>query len=157
MFTPTSGVLVTISNQQSINQRAAVPYTATVYLNNTVQSLPYYLDEPSIEDFGNWVTQTLATPLLRPETVTITPAATVQSMLMALQAEVGDTVTFRRRALGAPEIEIVTYISKLTHNIDISAAKWETQYELSPFPQGYILACDDVVHGVLDSSNSFGW
>jgi hypothetical protein len=157
VFTPTSGVLVTISNQQSINQRAAVPYTATSYLNNTVQEPPYELDDPSMEDFGNWITQTLATPLLRPETVTITPASTVQSTLMGLQAEVGDTVTFRRRALGAPEIEIVTYISKLSHDIDISTGKWDTKYELSPFPQGSVLACDNVIFGVLDGNDVFGW
>jgi hypothetical protein len=156
VFTPTSGVVVITENAASVAQRAGVPYTATLYLNNTAQSAPYALDEVSIEDFGNWITQTLAAPLLRPETVTITPAATAQAMLTALQAEVGDTTTFRKRPMGAPEIRQRAYLSKLTHDIDIASARWNTSYELSPFPQGTVLVCDDALHGTLTGGNLIG-
>ena len=158
-YTPSSGVIVIITNQASVSQRAPIPYTATLYLDNTVQAFPYYLNEPSMEDFGNWITQTLAAPLLRPETVTITPAATPQAMVMALHGEVGDTVTFRRRPQwgGAPETQVLTYMSKLTHDINVEAPKWDTQYELSPFPQGSVLQCDDVIHGTLTGGNLFSW
>lgn len=156
-FSPTSGVLVVIENVASVTLRAGVPYTATLYTNNTAQATPYYLNEPSMEDFGNWITQTLAAPLMRPEAVTITPAATAQAMTMALQAEVGDTATFRRRPLGAPEIQIVTYISKVGHEIDFGSGRWNTKYELSPFPQGNVLVCDDVIHGTLTGGNYLGW
>lgn len=157
VFAPTSGVLVTIQNTPSVTARAGVPYTATLYLDNTVQALPYVLSEPSMEDFGNWVTQTLGGPLLRPDQVTITPAATNQATQMALQADVGDTATFRRRPLGAPAIHDLTYISKLSHDIDIGQGRWNTKYELSPFPQGTVLACDDVLHGTLTGGNYFAW
>jgi len=156
-FQPTSGVLVIITNQASANLRATVPYTVTAYLNNTVQALPYWLNEPSLEDLGNWIVETLAAPLLRPESVTITPAATPQSTLMALGAEVGDTTTFRRRHLGTPEIQIPSYISKLGHQIDIASGRWETKYELSPFPQGSALKCDDPILGTLTGGNLLGW
>ena len=154
-YTPSSGVLVIIANQASVSQRAPIPYTATLYLDNTVQATPYYLNEPSMEDFGNWITQTLAAPLLRPETVTITPAATPQAMVMGLQSEVGDTATFRRRPQwgGAPETQVLTYLSKLTHDINVEAPKWDTQVELSPFPVGSVLQCDDVIQGVLTGGN----
>jgi hypothetical protein len=156
-FQPTSGVIVIITNQASANQRATVPYTATGYLNNTAQALPYWLNEPSLEDLGNWIVQTLGAPLLRPEAVTITPAATPQSTLMALGAEVGDTVTLRRRHIGTPEIQILTYISKLAHQIDIAAGRWETKYEFSPFQQGSVLKCDDPILGCLTGGVLFGW
>ena len=42
VFQPTSGILVTIQNTPSVTLRAGVPYTATIYLNNTAQALPYY-------------------------------------------------------------------------------------------------------------------
>ncbi len=159
LFTPSSGVIVVITNQASVSQRAGVPYTATLYLDNTAQALPYYLNAPSMEDFGNWITQTLAAPLLRPETTAITPAATPQAMVMGLQAEVGDTVTFRRRPQwgGAPETWVLTYLSKLTHDINQETGKWDTAYELSPFQAGSVLVCDDVIHGTLTGGNLLGW
>ena len=158
-FTPSSGVIVIITSQASVNQRAQIPYTATLYLDNTQQALPYWLDQPSMEDFGNWITQTLAAPLLRPETVTITPAATPQAMVMALHGEVGDTVTFRRRPQwgGAPETQVLTYMSKLTHDINQEAGKWDVQFELSPFPVGQVLKSDDPIHGTGTGGNYFGW
>jgi hypothetical protein len=157
LFTPSSGVIVTVTNTASVALRGQVPYTATVYLNNTAQAEPYYLNEGSIEDFGSWVTQTLGSPLFRPGEVTITPAATPSSLLMALQAEIGDTVVFRRRPFGGPEIQILTYLSKLTHNINRDKGTWTTQYEFSPLPQGQALVTDDVVHGVLTGQNLMGW
>jgi hypothetical protein len=161
-FTPSSGVVVQIENEPSIALRGQVPYTATIYLDNTAQAVPYYLDQPSMEDFGNWIVQTLGSPLFRPLTVKITPAATPQALLTGLQAEVGDTFTFRRRHLLNPEVQIVTYCSKLTHKIKIDEAgeggeAWETTYELSPFPQGNILAAGDVVHGCGTGGNLIGW
>ena len=158
VFQPTSGILVTIQNTPSVTLRAGVPYTATIYLNNTAQALPYYYNDPSMEDFGNWITQTLAAPLMRPESVTITPAATPQAMVMGLQAEVGDTVSFRRRPQtgGAPEIQILTYCSKLTHTINVERGQWETEYEISPFQQGVVLACDAVYQGTLTGGNLIG-
>jgi hypothetical protein len=159
-FTPSSGVVVTIGNEPSIALRGQVPYTATIYLDNTAQALPYYLVQPSIEDFGNWIVQTLGSPLFRPLTVKITPAATPQSLLTGLGAEVGDTFTFRRRHLLNPEVQIVTYCSKLSHKIKIDeegGGQWTTSYELSPFPQGNILAAGDVVHGCLTGGNLAGW
>jgi hypothetical protein len=157
VFQPTSGVLVTIQNNASVNNRAGVPYTATLYSNNTAQALPYYFDIPSMEDFGNWITQSLASPLMRPETVTITPGSVPQAVLMGLGAEVGDTVLFRRRPLGAPTVQVVTYISKLSHDIDIADGRWNTKYELSPFPQGNVLICDDPISGTLTAGNLLGW
>jgi hypothetical protein len=156
-FVPSSGVIVTITNEPSVALRSSVPYQVSVYLDNTVQALPYYIYEPAIEDFGYWIVNTLGSPLFRPDKITITPAATPQAMLMALQAEVGDTVTFRRRALGSAEIQIVTYISKLTHSIQIATGAWTAEFELSPFPQGNVLACDDPAHGTLTGGNYFGW
>lgn len=157
VFQPTSGVIVTIQNTPSVTARAGVPYTATLYLNNTAQQAPYVLSEPSMEDFGNWIVNTLSSPLLRPEQVAITPSSTPQAILMALGAEIADTVTYRRRPLGAPEIQILTYISKLTHTIDIASGEWMTAYELSPYPAGTIIECDDVIHGTLTGGNLLGF
>lgn len=157
LFTPSSGVIVIISNVPSIALRGQVPYTATSYINNTVQGFPYELNEGSIEDEANWITQTLGAPLFRPDQVSLTPAATPSALVTALTAEVGDTVVFRRRQPGVPEIQILTYISKLTHTVNIDAGEWTTEVELSPFPQGEILTADDVVHGVLTGQPNLGW
>jgi hypothetical protein len=157
LFTPSSGVIVIVSNSPSITLRGQIPYTATIYINNTAQALPYELNEGSIEDAGSWITQTLGTPLFRPDTVTLTPAATPAALATALFAEVGDTVVFRRRPFGSPQVTIPTYISRITHSIDISSGQWTTQLDLSPYPPGTTLACDDVVHGVLSDQNILGW
>lgn len=157
VFSPTSGIIVNIQNQPSVNLRGAVPFTSTSYLDNTVQAKPYYNYLPSIEDYANWIVETLGSPLFRPLTVTITPAATPQSLITALEAEVGDTFTFRRRQLSVPEVEILTYCSKLSHSIDISAGTWNTAYELSPYQQGTILQCDDTVAGCITGGNLLGW
>jgi hypothetical protein len=156
-FGPSSGIIVNIQNVPSVNARGAVPYTATIYLSNTAQSPSYVLDEGSMEDFGNWITQTLGSPLFRPLTVTITPAATPAALSTGLLSEIGDTFTFRRRHLNNPEVQIFTYCSKLTHTIDVSAGQWQTSYELSPFPDGSVLACDDVIHGTLTGQNLLSW
>lgn len=158
LFTPSSGVIVIIGNQPSIAQRGQIPYTATVYINNTVQAPATFLPgEGSIEDEANWIVQTLGSPLLRPDKVTLTPVATPSATTTGLFAEVGDTVMFRRRQFGAPEVQILCYISKITHNIDISSGTWTTAYELSPFPGGTILTADDVLHGTLTGQNLLGW
>jgi hypothetical protein len=157
VFSPTSGISVIEQNTPSIAQRGQVPYTATQYSNNTIQALPYYSDEPSMEDFGNWIVQTLGSPLFRPETVTLTPAATTQALETALHVEVGDTVMYNRRQLSNPLVRILTYCSKLTHSINIGAGTWTTQVELSPFPVGTVLKCDDPIHGTLTGGNYLGW
>jgi hypothetical protein len=156
-FTPTSGVGIVIQNDASITQRGAVPYTATLYLDNTIQAPPYNARQAAMEDFGNWIVNTLGAPLFRPLTVTITPAATTGSLVTGLLADVGDTFTFRRRHLGVPEVQILTYCSKLSHSIDIASGTWTTAYELSPFAQGQVLVTDDVIHGCLTGGNYFGW
>lgn len=171
-FSPTSGITVTAQNETSVAQRGAVPYTATVYLQNTAQNLPLvaeFTDEPqgpafapaqgSIEDFGSWIVQTLGVPVLRGDQVTLTPAATWQAMITALQAEIGDTATLNRRHLGAPSLSLLNYISSLSHEINIAdeEAPWVTTYQVSPAPTQTILQCDSPVWGVLDGSNLLGW
>ena len=156
-FTPSSGVVVQIANNASVNLRGGVPYTATLYLDNTAQALPYTFDVPSMEDFGNWIVQTLGSPLFRPDKISITPAATPQALAMGLQAEIGDTDTYRRRQPGVPETQILTYVSKLGHEIDIRSGQWDTTFDLSPFQQGTVLAADDVVHGCLTGGNLIGY
>jgi hypothetical protein len=158
VFQPTSGVTVQITNQASVTQRGQVPYTATIYEINTAQALPYVLSDPSMEDFGNWVVQTQAQPLLRVLGATVTPASTPQAVLTALGCEVGDTVTVRRRQISAPTVEILAFCSKLTHHIDIGGASWTTAYEVSPsFSAGNVLACDSVTAGCLTGGPVFGW
>ena len=157
LFTPSSGVIVIVTNTPSVLLRGEIPYTATVYLNNTASATPYYLNEGSIEDEGGWVTQTLGSPLFRPDKVTVTPAATPAALATGLYAEVGDTILFRRRPFGSPGVQMITYLSKMSQQIDISTGTWTVQFELSPFPGGTILACDDVVRGVLTGQDLLGW
>jgi hypothetical protein len=156
-FTPSSGVQMVIMNQASASLRGAVPYSATLYLNNTAANLPYFLDDPSMEDFGNWIVQTLGQASLRPKTITITPVATTQATIMGLQCEVGDTATFRRRPIGVPEQRALSYVSKLSRDIDIATGKWDTKYELSGFSQGVVVRCDDVINGCLTGNNPLSW
>lgn len=156
-FQPTSGIQILQLNEPSVTLRGAVPYTATIYLLNTAQTTPYYLGEPSCEDFGNWIVQTLGSPLFRPERVTITPAATPNALTMWLQAEVGDPVMIRKRPFGSATVAFSTYMSKIAHSIDIGQAQWTTGYELSPYPQGSVLQCNDVINGVLTGQNVIGF
>ena len=171
-FSPTSGVTVTAQNETSVAQRGPVPYTATLYLQNTQQSIPEvaeFSDEPPgtgfvpaegcMEDYGSWIVQTLGTPLLRGDQVTLTPAATWQAMITALQAEIGDTAVLNRRQLSAPALSLGSYISSLSHEINIADAEapWVTTYQVSPAPSQQVLQCDSPVWGVLDGSNLLGW
>lgn len=156
-FIATSGVVATVSNQQSVTTRGQVPYTATLYLQNTQQSSLFAPAEGCIEDYGSWVTQTLGNPSLRAEHAHLTPAATWQAMITALQAEIGDTVTVNRRPMGAPAVSLLVYLSHLEHTINIATEGWHTEYEISPAPMLTVLQCDSVTNGVLDSSSLLGW
>ena len=123
-FSPTSGITVSAENEASVAARGNVPYVATVYLQNTAQNLPLvaeFTDDPqgpafvpaegSIEDLASWIVQTLGVPVLRGDQVALTPAATWQAMITALQAEIGDTVVLNRRPIGAPALSLASYIS----------------------------------------------
>jgi hypothetical protein len=171
VFTPSSGITVTAVNEASAAARGNVPYLATLYLQNTQQNLPSvasFTDNPgatpfafvpaegAMEDFAQWIINTLGTPVLRGESAVLTPAATRQAMITALQAEVGDTVTVNRRPVGAPALSLVTYLSQVEHEIDIREG-WRTTYQLSPAPQVSILRTDDPSNGVLDSTSLLGW
>ena len=88
--------------------------------------------------------------------MTLTPGSTWQDMITALQAEVGDTVTFHLRPIGAPPVTLVTYISSLSHEIDIRTG-WNTTYQLSPAATQAILACDSPTTGCLTGAFLIGW
>ena len=171
-FSPTSGITVSAQNETSVAGRGSVPYTATVYLQNTAQNLPLvaeFSDQPqgpafapaegSIEDLASWIIQTLGVPVLRGDQVALTPAATWQAMITALQAEIGDTVVLARRPIGAPALALVNYISSLSHEINIAdeESPWVTTYQVSPAPTQQILQCDSPVWGVLDGQNLLGF
>lgn len=157
IFQPTSGITVTEVNQSSINQRGQVAYSTTLYTENTLQSPSYALNLPSMEDFGNWIVNTLGSAVLRAETVTTTPAATAQALTTILQAEIGDTVTLRRRPLGAQEIQLLAYCSKLSYTVNIGQQKFSVEMELTPFGFGQVVRCDDLVHGCLSGGPILGW
>ena len=171
-FSPTSGITVSAENEASVAERGAVPYTATLYLQNTAQSIPQvapFSDEPpgtgfvpaegSMEDFGSWIVQTLGAPVLRGDQVTLTPAATWQAMVTALQAEIGDTVTLNRRPIGAPALSLSNYLSSLSHEINIAdeESPWVTTYQVSPAPSQQVLQCDSPVWGCLTGQSLLGW
>ena len=171
-FSPTSGITVTAENETSVAQRGNVPYTATVYLQNTAQNIPLaaeFSDDPPgtafvpaegcIEDLASWIIQTLGVPVLRGDQVVLTPAATWQAMITALQAEIGDTAILARRPIGAPPLALTSYISSLSHEINLAdeESPWVTTYQVSPAPTQTILQCDSPVWGVLDSQNLLGW
>jgi hypothetical protein len=97
--------------------------------------------------------------VLRGDQVVLTPAATWQAMITALQAEIGDTAVLARRQIGAPALALTSYISSLSHEINIAdeASPWVTTYQVSPAPTQQVLQCDSPVWGVLDGSNLIGW
>lgn len=162
-FTSTSGITVYEAAAASIGARGAVPYTATAYLNNTAAAQDAYAPgQGSLEDYGQWIVNTLGAPRLRGEQITITPAATgAQAMAMALQADVGDTVTFTKRpGYGQPVTLILAYLSGVTHHVDFAGGgpqAWTTSYVPSPAPQAQVLQCDNVTCGVLDGTNPIPW
>jgi hypothetical protein len=155
-FTPTSGVTVSAENAESVAQRGAVPYTATVYLQNTMQAVPFAANEGSIEDLASWIVNTLGTPQLRAEQVTLTPGATLPDMIAALFTEIGDTVTMHLRPLGAAPVTLVTYLSNMSHEIDVRTG-WTTTWQLSPAPQAAILQLDNPELGCLTGENLIGF
>lgn len=155
-FSPSSGITVTDQNAASVAERGNVPYTATIYLQNTLAAVPNIPADGAIEDLASWIVNTLGTPVLRGEQAVLTPGATWQAMITALQAEVGDTVTLWRRPIGAPALSLLNYVSHIEHEIDVREG-WTTTYEVSPAPVATILACDDPELGVLDGNNLLGW
>jgi hypothetical protein len=76
-----------------------------------------------------------------------------------LQAEIGDTVILNRRPIGAPALSLTSYISSLSHEINIAdeESPWVTTYQVSPAPTQSVLQCDSPVWGVLDGANLLGW
>jgi Spherulation-specific family 4/Putative Ig domain len=171
-FSPTSGITVSAENEASVTARGNVPYVATVYLQNTAQNLPLvaeFTDDPqgpafapaegSMEDLASWIVQTLGAPVLRGDQVALTPAATWQAMITALQAEIGDTVILNRRPIGAPALSLTNYISSLSHEINIAdeESPWVTTYQVSPAPTQTVLQCDSPVWGCLTGQSLLGW
>jgi hypothetical protein len=159
-YADTSGITVTEQNVGSAAARGNVPYTVTSYLNNTAAAQTAYTPgQGSLEDYGQWTVNTLGTPSLRGEQVTILPAATGgRAWLMALQSDIGDTITLNKRpGYGQQETSVLTYLSGISHSIDFATMTWETQLTPSPAPQAQVLQLDNVLSGVLDGTNPIPW
>ena len=108
---------------------------------------------PEARDRGDWLLARYAQPSVRPDRVTLRPAADDRLWRHCLARRIGDRVTVRRLPQGVGDpIEFAATIESISHRIGDGINTWETEFGLSPtaVDQGWLIL-DDPAEGLLDA------
>ena len=147
-FSPATGVTITLASPASI----------AAYGDQTLQQTVYQLNPVTITDLANWIVNTLGTPGIRIDQLTLDPSANplLWPVVLALQTS---QVVLAKRRLGSgtespPEIDLQQQIMSVAHSNQPGV--WRTTIGGVPY-YGQILTLDDPVLGVLDGNNRLGW
>lgn len=104
-----------------------------------------------VQQAGLALTTRYDTPALRVSTLTLNPAANPALWTAALNLDIGDRVTVKRRT-NAVTMAADFYVEQINHTGDMDASTWQVQLQLSPvfLPTAWILG--DSTYGVLGST-----
>lgn len=104
-----------------------------------------------VQQAGLYFTTRYAVPKLRISKLSLNPAANPQLWTAALNLDVGDRVTVKRRT-NAVTISAEFYIEQINHTVNNEDSSWTVDYQLSPvfLPTAWILG--DSTYGVLGTT-----
>ena len=155
-------------NDQLIYNRAIVSRQngPTFTTNDTTSQGQYFIrtdsqsglindTDGSIIDIANVRIATYKQPQLRIEQMRFSPRRLTSMYAATITDDIGTRITVKRRPQGVGSViskELI--VEGITHDIGISS--WVTTYNLSPAPLSF-LVLDNLVYGVMDSTNVLGY
>ena len=127
--------------------------SVTAYTRQAVQLDTALTTAPEARDRGDWLILRYKDPAVRPDRVTLRPAADARLWRHCLARKIGDRVTVRRLPQNTgTAIEFDAVIESIAHRIADGKNTWETEFGLSPtaVDLGWLIL-DDTAEGLLDT------
>jgi hypothetical protein len=155
-------------NDQLIYNRTNVARRegATAVVNDTTSQGQYFIRTDSLsglinntdeamDDIARVRLATYKQPQLRIEQMRFSPRRLTSMYAATITDDIGTRITVKRRPQGVGSViskELI--VEGITHDIGISS--WVTTYNLSPAPLSFLIL-DNLVYGVIDSTNVLGY
>ena len=155
-------------NDQLIYNRTIVARRegATAVVNDTTSQGQYFIRTDSLsglinntdeamDDIARVRLATYKQPQLRIEQMRFSPRRLTSMYAATITDDIGTRITVKRRPQGVGSViskELI--VEGITHDIGISS--WVTTYNLSPAPLSFLIL-DNLVYGVIDSTNVLGY
>ena len=155
-------------NDQLIYNRTIVARRegATAVVNDTASQGQYFIRTDSLsglinntdeamDDIARVRLATYKQPQLRIEQMRFSPRRLTSMYAATITDDIGTRITVKRRPQGVGSViskELI--VEGITHDIGISS--WVTTYNLSPAPLSFLIL-DNLVYGVMDSTNVLGY
>ena len=155
-------------NDQLIYNRTIVARRegATAVVNDTTSQGQYFIRTDSLsglinntdkamDDIARVRLATYKQPQLRIEQMRFSPRRLTSMYAATITDDIGTRITVKRRPQGVGSViskELI--VEGITHDIGISS--WVTTYNLSPAPLSFLIL-DNLVYGVMDSTNVLGY
>jgi hypothetical protein len=155
-------------NDQLIFNRAIVARRegATAVVNDTTSQGQYFIrtdsqsglindTDQAMTDIANVRIATYKQPQLRIEQMRFSPRRLPSMYAATITDDIGTRITVKRRPQGVGSViskELI--VEGISHDIGISS--WVTTYNLSPAPLAFLIL-DNLVYGVMDSTNVLGY
>lgn len=151
-----------IYNRSNIARREG----ATAVINDTTSQGQYFIRTDSqsglinntdeqVDDIARVRLATYKQPQLRIEQMRFTPRRLTSMYAATISDDIGTRITVKRRPQGVGSViskELI--VEGISHDIGISS--WVTTYNLSPAPLAFLIL-DNLVYGVMDSTNVLGY
>ena len=151
-----------IYNRTNIARREG----ATAVVNDTTSQGQYFIRTDSLsglindtneqaDDIARVRLETYKQPQLRIEQMRFSPRRLTSMYSATISDDIGTRITVKRRPQGVGSViskELI--VEGITHDIGISS--WVTTYNLSPAPLAFLIL-DNLVYGVMDSTNVLGY
>ena len=155
-------------NDQLIYNRTIVARRegATAVVNDTTSQGQYFIRTDSlsglinntdeqVDDIARVRLATYKQPQLRIDQMRFSPRRLTSMYAATITDDIGTRITVKRRPQGVGSViskELI--VEGITHDIGISS--WVTTYNLSPAPLSFLIL-DNLVYGVMDSTNVLGY
>lgn len=155
-------------NDQLIYNRTIVARRegATAVVNDTTSQGQYFIRTDSlsglinntdeqVDDIARVRLATYKQPQLRIEQMRFSPRRLTSMYAATITDDIGTRITVKRRPQGVGSViskELI--VEGITH--DIGTSSWVTTYNLSPAPLSFLIL-DNLVYGVMDSTNVLGY
>jgi hypothetical protein len=155
-------------NDQLIYNRSNVARRegATAVVNDTTSQGQYFIrtdsqsglineTDQAMTDIANVRIATYKQPQLRIDQMRFSPRRLTSMYAATITDDIGTRITVKRRPQGVGSViskELI--VEGISHDIGISS--WVTTYNLSPAPLAFLIL-DNLVYGVMDSTNVLGY
>jgi hypothetical protein len=139
-----TGVTIIVQTAESILQ----------YGDQTLQETIYTTKVQAITDLANWIANTMGAPQTRIATMTLDPGSNPSLWPVVLTLETGMVIKVTTRLRGTVQLTGLFQVMTIGHATD--PGSWKTTVTAVTF-NGYVLACDDPVNGVLSGVPRLAW